>query len=396
MRWRGDQALVALALLLAAAGLGLDQGGVPFLGTALLLGAIGVGVVAVRVRPADVSPRAIAAGLGHVLRRLGWAGVVIAGVCTVAFVLARTLPGDPTRLLVGPQARPADVERARRIYGLDAPLSTQYVRFWTRLIHRRADSGDHAGCAEAGLGMHLDLGYSFRYRQPVTALIAQRAPRSAWLALAALTLQALLGLGVGIVAARRRGTALDQLAVGATLVGVSAPTFLLGVLLQYVLAYKLRWLPYDGYGETTAEQLRALVLPALTLGVFGTALYARLSRDELIRVLAQDHVRAARGRGASELRVTLVHALRTSLLPIVTLLVLDLGTLVGGAVVTEKLFRWPGMGYLAVDALVNRDGPVILGTVLFAAMAIVAASLLLDVLQVVLDPRLRRAAPESP
>ena len=208
--------------------------------------------------------------------------------------------------------------------------------------------------------------------------------------MAALAIQVLLGFGVGIFAARRRGTALDQLATGSTLVTVSAPIFALGLVLQYLFAHRLGWLPHDGYGETPGEQLASLVLPALTMGLFGAALYARLSRDEISGTLEADYVRAARAKGAGESRVVVVHALRNALVPLATLMVLDLGALIGGAIVTEKLFRWPGMGAMAVDAMIHRDGPVIFGTVLFSAIAIVAASLLVDLVTVALDPRLRR------
>jgi peptide/nickel transport system permease protein len=333
--------------------------------------------------------------LSHVARRLGWALVVVAGVVSISFVLARALPGDPTRMLVGPQARPADVERARRIYGLDESLGEQYLRFWQRLAHRHHGDdpdGDHASCGDLGAGVHIDLGFSYRYRKPVVKLLADKAPRSLELALAAVMLQMLLGFGAGLIAASKRGSTWDQLTIGATLVGVSAPTFVLGLVLQYVFAHELGWLPHDGYGSTPAEQWRSLVLPALTLGIFGAALYARLSRDEIAQALSHDYARTARAKGASELRVLVVHALRNAMIPIATLLVLDLGALIGGAIVTEKLFRWPGVGAMAVDAMVNRDAPVIFGTVLFSAAAIVVASLLVDVIAYWLDPRLRAPA----
>jgi len=339
----------------------------------------------------------VSAALRYLLRRLGWALIVIIGVGTVAFVMARKLPGDPTRMVLGPQARPADVKRAREIYGLDASVWTQYAKFWSRLIHIHGDADrpdDHVTCANPIGPLHIDLGFSHRYRKPVVELIAKKAPRTFELAIAALLLQALIGLGAGITAAYRRGSWWDQLSIGATLIGVSAPTFVLGLTLQYVLAYKLGWLPLDGYGTTPSEHLRSLVLPALTLGLFGAALYARLSRDELAQTLSEDYIRTARAKGASPARVLVVHGLRNALVPLTTLLVLDLGTLIGGAIVTEKLFRWPGMGAMAVDAMVNRDGPVIFGTVLFSALAIVVASILVDVLTVALDPRLRR--PERP
>jgi peptide/nickel transport system permease protein len=344
--------------------------------------------------------------LRYLARRLAWALLIVVGVGTIAFFMSRALPGDPTRMLLGPQARPADVEHGRRIYGLDRSLGVQYWLFWRQMLHRAPPNGeaahpagaprDHASCAALPLGLHLDLGFSFRYGRPVVELLREKAPRSFELAVAALCVQLAIGLSVGVLSARRRGRPLDDLLVGATLVGVSAPTFLLGVVLQYVLSYRLGWLPYDGYGTTSAEQLRSLVLPALTLGIFGAALYARLSREELTSALGADFVRTARAKGASEPRVLFVHAFRGALVPILTVLVLDLGTLIGGAVVTERLFRWPGLGQLTVDALVNRDGPVVLGTVLFGAAAVLLSTLVLDVIHVALDPRLRRSGTAAP
>jgi peptide/nickel transport system permease protein len=335
------------------------------------------------------------AALLYMARRLGWALVLVAGVTTLSFVVAQLLPGDPARMLVGPQASAEDAAHVRALYGLDRPVAVQYARYWSRLVHRGAAvvdpkrDPDHASCQPVGLGLHVDLGYSFLYRKPVVALLLAKAPRSFDLALAALGVQLVVGVGLGIAAAARRGTAWDEATIGAALVGASAPTFLLGLLFQYLLAYKLRLLPYDGYGATAAEHARSIVLPALTLGVFGSALYARLTREELGDLLGRDFVRTARAKGASGARVLVVHALRNALLPIATLAALDLGTMIGGAVVTEKLFRWPGVGQMAVEALVNRDGPVIFGTVLFASTAVVLSMLSLDILLVLLDPRLR-------
>lgn len=333
--------------------------------------------------------------IASLLRRLGWALLVVFGVTTASFVIAAVLPGDPVRMLVGPQASAADVAHVRKVYGLDEPIGRRYVAYWRHLVHRGGPlpdkrGGEHESCASLGAGVHVDLGFSYHQRRPVADLVAERLPRTLGLALAALTIQLAFGLGAGVVAAARRGTAVDDALIGATLIGVSAPTFLSGLVLQYVLAYRLRLLPYDGFGTTFADHLRCVVLPATTLGIFGAALYARLARDEMIGVLAREHVRTARAKGASKARTVVVHGLRNALLPIATVALLDLGTLVGGAVVTERLFRWPGLGALAVDALLNRDGPVLLATVLVSSTAIVLSTLILDVVYVVLDPRLRR------
>jgi len=335
--------------------------------------------------------------LWRALRRVAWGVLVIAGVASLSFVVAQLLPGDPARMMVGPQASPADVAHVRELYGLDRPLPVQYARYWGRLVHlARAtpeapvDRAQHRSCASLGAGIHVDLGYSFLYRRPVVDLLAAKIPRSAELAAAAVTVQLALGLLLGVAAAARRGTRWDDAAMGVSLLGVSAPTFLVGLLLQYLLAYKLGWFPLDGYGATAGDHLRSLVLPALTLGVFGSALMARLIREELGRVLAEDFVRTARAKGASPARILVVHGLRNALMPVATVAALELGTLVGGAVVTERLFRWPGVGQMAVEALLNRDAPVIFGTVLFTSAAVVTATVVLDLCVGVLDPRLRR------
>jgi peptide/nickel transport system permease protein len=324
-------------------------------------------------------------------RRLAWGIVVVLGVATVSFVVAQVLPGDPARMMLGPQASAEDVAHARAIYGLDRPLPVQYARYLSRLVHRgpAARDGAHPACAIAA-GVHLDLGYSFSSGAPVVDLLAKRIPASAELALAAVLVQLAAGIGLGALAVARRGTAADDAVAGVSLVGLSAPTFVVGFLLQYLLAYRWRILPLDGYGATPGEHLRSLVLPALTLGVFGGALYARLVRDELGRTLGEDYVRTARALGASPGRALLVHALRNALVPIATLATLELGTLMGGAVVTERIFRWPGVGQMAVGALLDRDAPVVFGTVLFTSSAVVVATLLVDVSAAILDPRLRR------
>lgn len=329
--------------------------------------------------------------LGHLTTRLAWSLFTLWAVVTLTFVINQSLPADPARAVAGPQARPADVARIRTQLGLDRPLWTQYRIFLERLVHTAPGAGDeaaHASCAAFG-PVHLDLGISYQVRAPVISILGERFPRTLALALAAVSVETLLGLLVGLLAAVRRNTVWDWGTVSATLVGISAPTFLTGILLQYVFAYRLRILPLDGYGLTLADHAKSIVLPALTLGITHAAYYARLVRGDVIELLKQDFVRTAQAKGVSPAGVVIKHVLRNALLPLVTLVGLDLGALVGGAIVTEKLFRWPGLGQLSVDAVFDRDAPIIMGTVIVASTAIILSNLLVDASYALLDPRVR-------
>jgi peptide/nickel transport system permease protein len=310
------------------------------------------------------------------LRRIGASLVVVWAVLTLTFLVHHALPSDPARAMAGPQARPADVAEIRTQLGLDQPLWAQYGRYMGRLLRG-------------------DLGESFQRHAPVSEILEERVWNTAKLTGAAIVLQVLIGTLAGMVAALRRGTWLDHGTIVLTLVGISAPTFLTGLILQYWLAYRLQLVPFDGFGGTFTEQMRAMVLPALTLGLFGAAFYARFVRDEILGILTEDYMRTARAKGLPRWRVLVVHGLRNALVPLVTLVGMDLGAMMGGAVVTEKLFRWPGIGALTVDAVLSRDGPVIMGIVLVTSVAIVAANLVVDVLYAVLDPRTRRPAEGS-
>jgi peptide/nickel transport system permease protein len=321
--------------------------------------------------------------------RIGWALFSVWAVVTLAFFLNHGLPADPARAIAGPQARPADVARIRTLLGLDRSVWTQYRLFAGRLVHRaRAESGakEHTSCESLG-PLHLDLGTSYQRRKPVIRVIADRFPRTLSLTLAALAVQIVLGIAAGVIAAARRHSFWDRGTMTMSLVGISAPTFLVGILLQYVVAYRFRWLPLDGYGMTTSEHVASIVLPALTLGIVGAAYYTRLARGEMIEILQQDFVRTARAKGVGPVGVVLRHALRNALLPLVTVIGLDFGVLIGGAVVTEKLFRWPGVGQLSVDAVFDRDAPVVLGVVILTSSAIVLANLVVDLSYALLDPR---------
>ena len=328
--------------------------------------------------------------MNALLRRLAAMIFVVWGVVSLTFVINYGLPGDPARAIAGPQARPKDLQKIREQLGLGKPLYAQYGLFLQRLVHTsRGEPSRHVSCSTFG-PLHVDLGMSYQKRAPVGRLLGEKLPATLLLALAATLVQVSLGVATGTLAALRRGTAVDTGIVALTLVGISAPTFVLGIVLQYVFAYQLRILPLDGYGQTFAERLWHVMLPALTLGLYGAAYYTRLVRDEVLTQEREDYVRTALAKGATRLRVLVVHVLRNAVVPLVTVVGLDLGALVGGAIVTEKLFRWPGVGRLAIDAVAERDGPVILGTVLLGSVAVVVASFLVDASYGLLDPRGRK------
>ena len=304
------------------------------------------------------------------LRRLAWSVFVVWATVTIAFVVNNALPADPARMIAGKQAPPAAVAKIRHDLALDRPLYVQYGIFLSRVAH-------------------FDLGRSYQQRRPVTTILAERAPRTLLLAFGAACVQALIGVTAGVIAAANKRRTPDRIAVGASLLGVSAPTFVIGLFLQWLFGVKLRLFPIDGYGETTLDHLAALVLPAVTLGIFGAAYYTRMVRDEMIGELAQDYVRTARAKGLSRRAVLIRHALRNALMPIVTIFGLEVGTLIGGAIVTESVFRWPGIGSLSVDAMLDRDGPVIMGCVVVTSGVVVLSTLLVDIAYLLLDPRIR-------
>lgn len=324
------------------------------------------------------------------LRRLLRALLTLWTLASLTFVLQNVLPSDPARLVAGAQARPQEVARVRSELGLDQPLAVRYARFWRQLAHRSTSTLDHDSCQALG-PVHLDLGRSSMRRQPVLALLLERLPNTLLLGASAFALQMWLALSLGTWAASTRlRSRLDLGLVGTTALLSVVPTFVLGIALQYVFAFQLRWLPLDGMGKDGAGLLASLVLPTLTLGLAGFAYGMRTVRSELRAELGRDHIRTARAKGASKLRVLILHALRGAALPITSLAFLDLGALASGAAVTEAVFRWPGIGSLAVEAMLDRDGPLVMGTVLLAGTFVVGANLLCDLVLRWLDPRLSR------
>lgn len=335
--------------------------------------------------------------IAPIAKRFGRGLFAIWAVVTISFFLHAVLPSDPARIAAGPQARPQDVAAIREEMGLDRGVLARYGIFLGRLVHLSSEEppeggrgkGAHASCKALG-PVHFDLGKSYQQRRGVLTVLAERLPRTLMLAVVALLFQLLFGVTLGSWAAKNKGALLSRAFMSGSLLGVSLPTFVLGVILQYVFAHRLGLLPLDGYGNTWPEHVKSVILPGLTLGIYGAAYYARLTRDEVEGELASDYVRTARAKGASPTRALVVHALRNALLPISTAAALDLGALVGGAIVTESVFRWPGIGSLGISALLDRDGPVLMGTVLVTAAAVVLSNMLADATYGALDPRTRK------
>jgi ABC-type dipeptide/oligopeptide/nickel transport system permease component len=299
------------------------------------------------------------------LRRVLLTIPVLVGVATLVFSLIHLVPGDPVQAMLGESASPEDVAQLRGRLGLDRPLYVQYVSYM-----KGAVTGD--------------LGTSLRTNQPVTSIIAARVPATFELALAAMLVAVLVAIPLGILAAVRVGTRVDHAATTLALIGISMPNFWLGPLLAIVFSVALGWLPVAGRG-TPAH----LVLPAITLGAPLAAVLARITRASVLEELRELYVLAARARGVSRARAVLKHAFRNSLIPIVTVLGLQVGAVLTGAVITETIFAWPGVGRLLVQSIGARDYPAVQGCILLIAITYVSMNLLTDVLYGFLDPRIR-------
>lgn len=301
----------------------------------------------------------------YLARRLALTVPVLLGVATLVFSLIHLIPGDPAQAMLGATAADADVAQLRRQLGLDRPLIVQYGSFLQGLL----------------LG---DLGTSLRTGTPVTVELLGRIPATLELAAAAMLVALAVSLPLGILAAIRRGGLVDHLAMTASLAGACLPNFWLGPLLAIVFAVELGWLPVSGRGRVDH-----LVLPALSLGAALAAVLARMTRASLAEELREPYVTAARARGASPSRAVLVHAFRNSLIPVVTVIGLQFGAVLTGAVITETIFAWPGIGRLLIQSIGFRDYPMVQGCILLIATTYAAMILLTDLLYVALDPRIR-------
>ncbi len=300
-----------------------------------------------------------------VLRRLLVAVPVLIGVSLITFILVNVVPGDPVLMMLEKRADQATIDRVRHQMGLDRPLPEQYLTF---LVN--ACKGD--------------LGESFRYKVPVTDLIKQRFPVTIKLATSAMLVALVIGLGVGILSAVKQYSVVDHASMVGALALVSAPIFWVAILSQIVFGLTLKWLPISGY-----YGIQYMVLPALVLGVRPAAGIARLTRSSMLEVIRQDYIRTARAKGLAERPVIFKHALKNALIPVVTVIGLELGGLLTGSILTETVFGIPGLGRLAIEGITYRDFPVIQGTVLFTAVVYVLANIIVDISYAYLDPRIR-------
>jgi peptide/nickel transport system permease protein len=301
----------------------------------------------------------------YLIRRLVISALILLGVSFITFFLLFVLPADPVRQIAGRSATAETVENIRQQLGLDKPFIVQYGRYLGALLQG-------------------DMGRSYLQKTEVADLILSRLPATLLLMLGAIVCELVLGLTMGIVAALWRGRALDQTLMVTSFVTVSAPQFVVSLLLLYVFAVKLGWFPIGGYG-TFAH----LVLPAVTLGILGSGWYSRMMRSSMIDVLRADYIRTARAKGLSRARIVLRHALPNAILPVIAMIGIDIGVFMGGIVVVESVFGWPGIGQLAWQAIQRVDIPIIMGVTLVSACAIVLGNLLADLIAPLIDPRIK-------
>lgn len=303
--------------------------------------------------------------LQYVIKRLLSTVPVLIGISLLLFFMLRMLPGDPAQVLAGQMATPEEVELIRHQLGLDRSIHVQYAFFLGRLAR-------------------FDLGRSARTQNPVTEEIWARLPNTMLLAVVAITLACLFGIPAGIISAVRPYTWIDYVVTSTALFGISMPVFWLGLMLIVVFSIILHWLPAGGTGSW-----KHVILPSLTLAAFVVAFIARMTRSSMLEVLSQDYTTTARSKGLKEQVVIIKHALKNALIPIITVIGLQFGLLLGGAVLTETVFAWPGVGRLIVDSILARDYPVIQGAILVFGLLYILVNLVVDLLYAYVDPRIR-------
>jgi peptide/nickel transport system permease protein len=307
----------------------------------------------------------------YFLRRLFDLLPTVFVVAVIVFVITRLIPGNPAAVMLGPTASVEDIEKLTEQLGLNEPLYQQFFTYISGLLHG-------------------DFGMSLSYNQPVTQLIMERFPNTLILALAALLIALVIGIPAGMISASRHNSILDYGVMLISLIGVSMPIFWLGVMLVLYFSVNLGWFPATGMGTLSdgfIPYIKHLVLPAITLATIPMATFARITRSSMLEVLNQEYIKTARAKGVSEFWVISKHAFKNSLTPILTVFGMQISMLLGGAVLTETIFSWPGMGRLIVDAIDKRDFVVVQGTVLFIAIIFVVVNLLVDMLYKVVNPR---------
>ena len=303
----------------------------------------------------------------YVLRRIFQSMPVLLGVSVITFLLIYYLPADPARMYAGPSATVETVQRIRHQLGLDQPIWTQYTTY-------------------VGRALQGDLGFSYRKQIGVTQLILSRVPYTFALTFAGIFVELIIGLPVGILSAVARGKLADRVGTIISLLGISAPPFWLGLLLLYGFGFLIPIFPLGG-----ADSAGSIVLPALTAGLGGAAWYARMMRSSMLDILSADYIRTSRAKGLSYSLSILRHALPNALNPIITMAGMDIPWFIGGIVVVERVFNWPGVGRMAVEAIETVDVPLIIGTVIFTALMVVVSSILIDIVQAIVDPRIRHS-----
>jgi peptide/nickel transport system permease protein len=311
---------------------------------------------------------------------------VLLAVTLVTFIVFFVLPSDPAQMACGKPCTPAQLQTARAVMGYDVPVWQQFLTFLGGIFAGRTygTTGAAIHCAAPCLG------WSFYQSQPVSSLIAQTLPVTASIAVGAAVLWFVVGVGAGIVAALRRGTALDRSVMAVAIVGVSTPSYLVGLLAILLFGFTLNVIPVSGYVPFTTSPGQwafHLLAPWCVLAFVSAAMYARVTRGQMLDVLGEDYIRTARAKGLTERRVVGGHALRNALIPVVTMFGLDLGVLLGGAVISEKVFSMYGLGALLIDAVGHTDLPVVVGVTLVAAAFVVVANLVVDLTYRALDPR---------
>jgi peptide/nickel transport system permease protein len=306
------------------------------------------------------------------IRRVGQAIVVLIGVTIITFILLHLLPGSPVRAILGTRASPSTIKQLNAELGFNKPLYVQYGLWVWNLAH-------------------FNLGFSYKLNQPVTALIGQRLPKTLFLVGSSLILAVIIAVPLGIWSAVHRNRADDYVLTGLSFIFYSMPTFLLGILLIILFNQTLNWLPFEAPQNQTYPwtDLNGMVLPVMTLTAVTVALFSRYMRSSMLEQMIQDYVRTARAKGVSNQAILMIHVLRNALIPVITLVGLSIGGIVSGAVVTEDVFNYPGMGLLYYNAAVSDDFPTLLGFVVVVALATVIGNLVADILYAVADPRIR-------